>query len=1116
MQGKENDEAQVPQFCATCGRSLAPGAKCPSCSGSSEADTLRVSLRNIRRSESRLQLFGDKMLIAENESEGEYKPVTLLLIEMVDTSALQKRFSLGGIYRFSRRYVGFVETQVRRHGGALSRSFGGAIVAVFGAPLSREDHARRGCEAAWKILNGLPSLFPREDDSSPLPALQLSLVSGPALFHGATPGAPVSHEDFDGLKDLVPAARSLGRPGKIVVERSTYELAKPFFSFRPVTEVSTADIREAVEMYELIRPKKHPAGARPLRLQRLSTFVGREAELSSLFEAAGKARTGHGQVVAVWGDAGIGKSRLVEEFTSRLADRIPCRNFSGYCMAYASAAPYHPILEIVRSCCGIRAEDAQAAAKKKIRQTLEQLSLGDQGLASPLSEMLALPVDDEAYKSLTPPERKGRVFHAVATLLCESGRERLLVVTVEALHWVDQSSEELLHFLCDKISDSAMLLILLFRPEYQGMLRTAPDLTSLHLDGISSGYVRELVRSILGSPDLGPAAMRLIEEKTGENPLFVEELTQTLVAKKAIRNTEEGAILDESKAREIVPAGIQTVISARLDLLKPKVKATLQVASVIGRGFSQTLLQKVLGEAVRVERHLLLLGELEFVYEMESRPDAVFVFKHALTQDAVYQSLTPGRRKNLHAKIGAALEELYTNNADQVLESLAHHYLSCENWQKARHYLRLAGDKARRQNSLRNAYRFYRQSFGLWEKGPQDDATRRGALDTAMAMDWVAVFLDAPEGYKELLEEAEKLAVEMGDSGRLEAIRSSLSMYGRVARQPAIAADQANQCLEILDERAAGISTRQELAAAVPAAFNEIGVLFTLGRFALLLPYTTRLIDAIQSAHCEKDNFGMAVNPYLSIAGISVVSYAMVGEFDAASSLYERVMAVAPEINDSYGLGWLEIAQAIQNMERGHLTEAEHHQAAAMRIFQEANLPSEVFWSSMWAVRGVLYHMRGDCAKAIEHLNRSINISTGHDAPIFISRGLYEMGLIHMHCGDLSAAEEFVRSAIEWAEKCGEEHFLGLAKMAAGRVHARVHPLQIAKAEALILQGIEILRRLGVKPFVAEGYLHLGEFYFESGWTDRGIKNLRKAERMFKSMQMPYWLEKVRHILKAH
>jgi len=1061
-----------------------------------------------------LQLFGDKMFVTEDGGEGEYKPVTLLLIEMVDTAALQKGFSLGGIYRFSRRYVGFVETQVRQLGGVISRALGGAIVAVFGAPFSREDHARRGCEAAWEILTGLPGLFPRGDEGSPAPALQLSLVSGPALFRGAAPGVPVNYEDFDGLKDLLPAARSLGRPGKIIVERTTYELAKPFFGFRPLSTLP--ENQEAHELYELTRPKRQPAGIHSLRLRRISAFVGRETELSSLFDVAEKARTGHRQIVAVWGDAGIGKSRLVDEFTRRLADRMPCRTYSGYCTAYSSAPPYHPILEIVRSCCGIRTGDAQSAAKKKIRQALRQLNLPDRELAAPLYEMLAFPVDDEEHSSLRPPERKNRIFHAVARLLDELSRKRLLVITVEDLHWIDQSSEELLSYLFKEISASAILLILLFRPEYRGPLQTDPDLTSLHLDTISSGNVRELVRSIVGSSDMDPAAVRLIEEKTGGNPLFVEEFTQALVVGKGLRDTEEGTVLDESRAQQIVPASIQTVISARLDLLKPKVKSTLQVASVIGREFSHQLLQKVLGAAVPVARHLGMLRALEFIYEREPMPDAVFMFKHALTQDAAYAGLIPERRKVLHARIGTALEELYADNADQVLELLAHHYLSSENWPKARHYLRLAGEKAIRQNSFRDAYRFYRQSFALWEKGPLDDATKRQAVDTALACDWIAVFLDGPEDFKEILEEAEKIATDLADSERLGALRTSKALYSRLAREQANTADYAGQCLQRLRSSVAEIRTREELAALAPTAVAEIGVLYTMGLFLAILPITKKLLCAMEAEHCEKDYFGMALNPYLILVSLTIISMSMSGQFDEASDMYERVLPVARDINDPYSLGWLEFAQAVQKIELGEVAAAEQHLARVLEIFEETDLPSQMFWSSIFGGRGIAAGLRGDFTSALQFLEESISLGGGQSTAIFISKPLYEKSLIHLQLGELSAAEECVRSAIEWADRCGEELWLGFSTVIAGLIHFKLHPLQTAKAEALMLEGIGILNRLGGQPFLARSYLHLGEFYFDAGRTDKGIKNLRKAERMFKSMRMTYWLEKVRQILQAH
>ncbi len=564
------------------------------------AEPSRKSINEISHSDRVPKFLGDKVLALTDPDEGQRKQVTILVADIADYSSLSKNLSPEEAYETIARFLEILEEQIRSHGGIMAQVTEGTVKGLFGAPACLEDHANRACEAALAIRESVGSLAKkvRKENRVDL-GIRIGLVSDVILTGSVSGGVELDSRDLDDADDLIPVVQGLMKPGKIVAARSTFDLVSDFFDFQPIKQHERDGI-ELVVAYELLKSRELASPIRAKELKGLSKFVGREQEMSVLLEAAEKARRGRGQVVAVTGDAGVGKSRLVLELKKRLPEGQQIF-LEGYCRNYDAVAPYGPVLDMLRSIFDIRARKKESSAGKKIKDWLALHVAGHDEIVAPIYEILALKVEDERYSRLPYQQKRSKIFQAVERVLVQTSRQKPLIAIVEDLQWIDRSSEEVLNYLMGRIENAKIFLVLLYRPEYSGASRLGTLSEEVHLDHISREQTKALVESVLGGGEADGDLLSLILDKTGGNPLFVEEFTRSLSDVGAIQRSGGKFVLAQDASTEMLPKTIQAVIAARMDRLDKDVKATLQVASVIGSEFPLTLLERVTATGEELE-----------------------------------------------------------------------------------------------------------------------------------------------------------------------------------------------------------------------------------------------------------------------------------------------------------------------------------------------------------------------------------------------------------------------------------------------------------------------------------------------------------------------------------
>lgn len=488
---------------------------------------------------------------------------------------------------------------------------------------------------------------------------------------------------------------SVARPGTILVSKNTHRLVRDFFEFESLGKIEVKGKREPQEAFELIKTGEVETRIGASVAKGLSRFVGRKNSMGALMDSFDKVKSGSGQVVGLVGEAGVGKSRLLLE----MRNMLPQGEYSyleGRCLDYGGSMPYLSILDILRSYFDIKEGDREFLIKKKMEEKILDLDEKLKGVIPSFQELLSLKVDDEDFTKLEPKEKRESTFEALRDLLIRESQNKPLLLAIEDLHWIDKTSEEFITYLIRWLTSTNILLVLLYRPEYTHAWGSKSYYNKIGVDQFSTSTSAELVQSILEGAEVVPELKELIIGKTGGNPLFVEELTHSLLENGSIQRKDYQYVLSRKASDIQVPNTIQGIIAARIDRLDDNLKRTMQVASVIGRDFAFRILQTITGMREEIKSYLLNLQGLEFIYEKKLFPELEYIFKHTLTQEVAYNSLLLQRRKEIHKKIGKAIEGLYPDRLDEFYEMLAYHATAADQKERALRYLIRASERAHR------------------------------------------------------------------------------------------------------------------------------------------------------------------------------------------------------------------------------------------------------------------------------------------------------------------------------------------------------------------------------------------------------------------------------------
>jgi class 3 adenylate cyclase/tetratricopeptide (TPR) repeat protein len=621
--------------------------------------------------------ISEQILAVRSAVEGERKQVSVLFCDIVRSSALAAELGPEEFHLVIDRFFRVALAEVHRYEGTVNQFLGDGFMALFGAPIAHEEHARRAVLAALGIAG-------RSEVK-----VRIGINSGLVVVGTIGDDLRVDYTAFGDTTVLAARLQAAAAPGAVLVSQRTAGLVRGYFQLEEVTPVQVKERTVHPLRVTGLGPRTAPIAAG----DELSPFTGRDHELAELQQVLEAVTGGEGQVVGLAGDPGLGKSRLAWEFRRLAEPQVAV--LEGRCLSYGASIPYLPLFDLVRNACSIAAGDSPGRAASKIELRVKALEL-DVSLAHYLRHAFGLPTADPGLAGLDPQAIRARTFEALRRVLVAEAGQRPLVVLVEDLHWIDQTSEDFLAGFVDEMQSVPIMLLFTYRPGYSPSWSGKSFTSQLALRPLPPAASEKIVYSILQRDRAEAAAIALRGEG---NPFFLEELARAT----------QGQTGEETVA---VPQTVQQVLAARIDLLTADQKAAIQVTSVLGREFSLDLAAEVWDSDVPLEARLQELKELEFLRERHGPAERSFAFKHALTREVAYDSMLQARRRLLHGRVGAALEQSEDSRFEQC-ELLAYHYSHSPEPQRAIPYLATSGDRARDRYANEEAITAYRRALEL-------------------------------------------------------------------------------------------------------------------------------------------------------------------------------------------------------------------------------------------------------------------------------------------------------------------------------------------------------------------------------------------------------------------
>jgi tetratricopeptide (TPR) repeat protein len=885
-------------------------------------------------------------------------------------------------------------------------------------------------------------------------------------------------------------------PGSVLLAPDTLRLVEGYVQVKALGPVPVKGLAEPVDVFELLG-----AGTARSRLQAatargLTRFVGRDAELETLRRTLDQAAAGHGQVVALVGEPGVGKSRLVWEFghSHRTQGWLVLASGS---VSYGKATNYLPVIDLLRSYCGIETRDDYRRIREKLTGKLLTLDPALQPTLPSFLALLDVPVDDPAWAALDPPQRRQRTLDACKRLILRESQEQPLLLVFEDLHWIDAETQALLDSVVDSLPTARILLLVNYRPEYEHAWHRKTYYQHLRLDPLPPASAEDLLTALLGDdPSLGPLK-RLLVERTEGNPFFLEESVHSLVEAGGLVGERGAYRLAQPVGTTQVPATVQAVLAARIDRLAPEDKRLLQSAAVIGKDVPFRLLHAI--AELREEwlrQGLTDLQAAEFLYETSLFPELEYTFKHALTHEVAYGSLLQERRKGLHARIVEATERLYPDRLAEYVELLAHHAVRGEVWGEAVTYLRQAGAKAAGRSAHREAMGYFEQALAALDHLPEDRATREQAIDLRFELRNVLLPLGEQERIIGLLREAEPLALVLQDRRRLGWVAVYLGSYawqtGAVMRAIELGRDASGHA-EALGDQALGVAANWALAPAycMLGDYREAAVLFRQN------------VDLIQAEQLH-DSFGLPFLPAVQARAL-LAGWCLgeLGEFAEAIVCGEEGVRIAQTVDHPFT-----IAASSYQVARLYLLKGDFDRA--IPLYERAL----AYLNEHMTLR-VAPTVRCDLAMAYARSGRAAPVA-GLLEGVSFSRGVLNQrlnsclsaGQAHLLIGGLEEAGTCAAEVLHHAQALGLRGYQAWALWLLGEIAAGVDSPIVDQAAAHYHQALGLADELGMRPLAAHCHLGLGTLYQRVGRDQQARAELAMAVEMYRAMEMTFWLNK--------
>lgn len=721
----------------------------------------------------------DPVTTADLAPEGERRQAAVIVMAVAGYSALLERVAPAELEGRLARLRAAMDDIIRRRGGTLNEFAGDRIVAVFGVPVTHEDDALRATRAAAD-LRQLADLGGDEPGEEGL-ALRCGIATG-TLVAQPSDGGDREYRLAGRPTHVAARIAAQTRPGEILMDAASERLARSRYALEHAGSLPPQEDGDEIVMFRLSDGPADPPrpGAAPARL---TAYIGRERELETLLSMFDRATTGDGQVVTVVGEAGVGKSRLVHEFRTRVEER-PARIVQGHCEAYTATRPYQPFVEVLQRILGLDSDASSGTAEGDVVGAVRAIDAQLEDLVPFYLHLLSVPTSRHTLpRQLQGEQFRAAMREALTALVTLAAARTPVALILEDWHWVDEASAEVLKQLAEVVATYPLLILVAYRPGYAAEWESTQPRTLIHLSPLGAPESAAMISAMLGVTAPPAELVTALHDRAGGNPFFLEELCQSLQEAGTLRVEDDRASLSGGAEPLHLPTTIQGVLRTRLDRLPQSTRSVVRSAAVIGRDFDLTLLERLGHDRYALDQALAALKEAGIVQQTRVVPERAFRFKHVLTQEVAYDTLLLHQRKVVHRRAGEAIEQLYADRLDEHVARLAHHYSRAEMWWQAVKYGRASARRAQELSEFSDALATLEAVNEWLARLPDDDQRRELEVETLLQQEEICETLGERGRQQQILDRVAGLVDPGSDPGRrIEVYRRQGDVYTLLRR----------------------------------------------------------------------------------------------------------------------------------------------------------------------------------------------------------------------------------------------------------------------------------------------------------------------------------------------
>jgi class 3 adenylate cyclase/tetratricopeptide (TPR) repeat protein len=1111
------ENSQTNNFCRKCGEKFL--LTCPRCRSEYLPDDIFCGKCGHEIKTATIHEFPSPREKPAPSTDSERKHITVLFSDMSGYTAMTEKLDPEEVKEIMGKIFGEISKVVSRYEGFIEKFIGDAVMALFGVPYSHEDDPVRAIKAARDIHEIVSSISPQYEKRIEKPLVMHTGICTGLVVTGEVNLEKGTHGVLGDTINIAARLSSLAKPGEIVISPDTYHQAEGYFTFEDLEPTTVKGKAEPIRPCRVLSPKETPTKMHRLSGMR-AELIGRKAEMAQLQEAVANLKHGNGSIFSIVGDAGTGKSRLIEEFKATLNSQgIQWRE--GHCYTYSQNTPYYPLIDLLRRAWQIQEVDQQEQIRKKVETGAGSLLGERKDLIPYVGILYSLKYKD--IGQVSPETWKARLHEAIQLILANLCKRSPAVICIEDLHWADPSSVELLRNILSNFRFPAIFLCI-YRPTFNlftsHQASTIKTYHEIRLQDLSPTDAQNMVESLLKTETVPNELKKFIQTKVEGNPFYLEEAINSLLETATLIPEDDKWKVMKPLTEANIPSTVQGVISARLDRLETETKRILQEASVIGRAFLYEILKRITELKENIDRSLMGLERLDLIRTRSLQPDLEYIFKHALTQEVVYNGLLKKERQNIHEKIGQVMEEVFHGRLTDFYEALAYHFKQGQSITKAVDYLMKAGEKSLERYSIEEAHRYYKDAFDILSNYPKR-SKEEDSLFIDLLLKWNHVFTIRGD-YKtqlEMLGNHQELAESLGDGDRLGMFYAWLGYSLDRRRRMRDAYRYLHMAID-LGEKTNNRQTIGYASAFLCFTCTDLGLLDE----AITHGYRAREI----SRDYEKD--GDLFRLAWTATGFA---YWYRGECKKNSEIGQALL--------DYGHKWSNIrCMTMGYVQLGFSRQAAGDLSSAIDYFLKAIQVSQepVFICNAKLLLGMSYASLGmfqDAEKMLEEVI-SFNEEFGYEFLETAARSF--SGVVLITRGNLNEGITSIKSALQTHYENEERWRWALINYMLGKVYLQIVqggggkkdfsffaknigfliktvPFAQKKAENHLMEAIQTAKEIGAKSVLGQACLDMGRLRQSKGNPAEARKYIAEAIQLFEECEADVYLKQAKDALAS-